>query len=44
MKVKSGENLDAYVERLPSPQKEIVEALLKLVRDAAPGLRETINP
>lgn len=44
MKAKTGDALDAFVKKLGFPHKEIVEALRKLVREAAPGLKEAINP
>lgn len=38
-----GASVDSYVAKLPSPQKEIAQALCRIIREAAPQASEAIK-
>ena len=43
MSLVAGKSVDAYLADLPAEQQELVEALRRLVLDAAPGARESMK-
>jgi len=42
-KVKKGETIDAWIERQPPGQGEILSKARRLVRETLPGIRETVK-